>query len=132
MVDLGSKFIDSADSVTMKAITRYVFLPAIVALCAVSTMYLHSLTDKIEGAASRADVEKTATALKADSDRANTALWNAIGSTTKAQSELVTNMAVLQSQVAETRQTFSNEQTYVHNTLSDIQNRLNGRQPALR
>lgn len=127
MADLGTKLVESADSATAKAIIRYVLTPAIVVLCGISTMYLRGLADKVDGAAARTEVKETATTLKSESDRANAALWTAIGNTTKAQSELTTSIAVLQSQVASARQSFADESTYVRNTLSDIQNRLAGR-----
>ena len=124
MADLGTKLVESADSATAKAIIRYVLTPAIVVLCGISTMYLRGLAEKVDGAAARADVEKTATLLKTESDTAKAELWRAVGATTKAQSELTTSMAVLQSQVVEQRQSFATEATYVRTTLSDIQNRL--------
>ena len=126
MADLGTKLVESADSATAKAIIRYVLTPAIVVLCGISTMYLRGLAEKVDGAAARADVEKTATLLKTESDTAKAELWRAVGATTKAQSELTTSMAVLQSQFSAQHQSFADEFTYVRNTLIDIQARLNG------
>ena len=132
MADLGTKLVDSADSAVMKAITRYVLTPAIIVLCGVSTMYLRSLAEKVDGAAAKADVEKTAIALKAEGDIAKEKLWAAIGTTTKAQNELLTNMAVLKSQFEAQNQTFANEASFVRTTITDIQNRLSGARPRRR
>ena len=129
MADIGTKIVDSADSAVMKAITRYVLTPAIIVLCAVSAMYLRSMAEKVDGAAARADVEKTAIALKAEGDTAKASLWSAIATTTKAQNDLTVNMAVLKSQLDEQKQTFANESSFVRNTITDIQNRLNGSPP---
>ena len=125
MPDIGTKIVDSADSAAMKAITRYVFTPAIIVLCSISALYLRSLADKVDGAAAKADVEKTAVALKADGDAAKEKLWSAIGETTKAQSQLTTNIAVLKSQLEEHVHGDAAEASFVHNTISDIQARLN-------
>lgn len=127
MAELGARLVDSADSAVMKAITRYVLTPAIIVLCGISTMYLRSLADKVDNAAAKADVEKTATLLKTEHDRANAAMWVAIATATRAQADLTTTVAVLKSQFEEQRQTYAGDITNVRLSVREIQDRLAGK-----
>ena len=78
-------------------------------------------------AAAKADVEKTATLLKTEHDRANAAMWVAIATATRAQADLTTTVAVLKSQFEEQRQTYAGDITNVRLSVREIQDRLAGK-----
>ena len=109
MVDMNA----AVDSAWSKVLIRFVFVPAITVLCAVSAYFLSNLVTKIDGAVDKASVAES-----------NKALWTAIRDTTKAQSELANNMTLLRAQSQSHEKADEVQQQMIHDTLSDIKSSL--------
>ena len=105
--------VKNSDGGVAAALSRYVFIPIIVILTSISAFYLKGVSDKAENAIAKTEYAE-----------AQKAMWGAIGTVTRAQSELVSSTAVLTAQLQAHKDFDGIENRNIHDMILDIQRRV--------